>query len=196
MILFVLSVVGNLWQHSNPETVTTTVSDTVTVYEQLPSDTVVSKIVKYYVKHIQDTTRLDSLQALLDSVMSELAQGDIREYTDTVKFKTGDSLHVGIKGVLFSPLSYVFFPSADKIKIVTNTTTIYKDSRDDVWFTFMPMLSIKHGQDGLYSDVDLMLGFRTYGVGVTFGYGWDSNTSYKGVKIAKFWDVPKIKLLP
>jgi len=193
--LLCLSAFGNLWQHNNPEEFTITVTDTLTVFEQLPADTIIAEVVKYRYRTIADTGKIDSLEAVLDSVMQELADGEIREYVDNIKFDTGDSLRTTIKGILFEPVAYIFYPAPNEIKIVTNNTTTYKDSRDDVWFTLVPTLGVKVAPQSLFTDADLLLMFKHYGVGVTFGYEWNHDNFYKGVKVAKVWDVPKIKFL-
>jgi len=195
-MLLALSALGNFWQHNNPETIIETITDTLTIYEQLPADTVISEVVKYRYRTITDSSRQDSLQAVLDSVMQELDKGEIREYTDSIRFDTGDSLVTKIKGILFEPVQYFFMPTPNTVKVVTNTTTIHRDSRDDVWFVMAPMFGVKVSAKGLYTDADLMLITRKYGFGLTFGYDWKTDVFHKGIKFARIWDVPKIKLIP
>ena len=153
----------------------------------------ISEVVKYKYKTIINTDVSDSLKAVLDSVMAELNENKIREYVDTVKFETGDSLHTKIKGILFDKISYTFFPTPKEIQYIHTTTKI--DSRDDVWFVFMPMFGMKIANGGLYTDLDFVFMSRKTGIGTTFGYDWNTNYFYKGVKLVKVWDVPKIKFL-
>jgi len=193
LILFGLSSLGNWWQHRNPTIYNriTTVTDTLVVYEQLPADTVLSTIIKYVKKTVVDSTKTDSLQALLDSVSLELDKGQMRVYIDRVQFESGDSLHTKIKGILFDKVEYTFFPAAREVRVVTNTNTIYKDSRDAIWFSVIPTIGIMWQIDKLYADLDLLLMFRKYGL----GFSIDSNGA-KGIKVAKVWDVAKISFLP
>ena len=187
--LFAVSCLGNIWQHKNPEIRTETVTDTLIVFEVLPPDTVISEVIKYKRITITDTLKLDSLQTLLDSVICELNKGEIRIYTDTTVFYTGDSLHTTIKGILFDKVFYAFFPVPKETKIVN----IYKDSRDEVWFTLVPSLGIKVNGGNMFMDADLALQFRSFGIGATFGLDVNNLSFYKGVKVSKIIEVPKIK---
>ena len=190
--LLLFSLIVNFWQVKHPKTITTT--DTLTVVINNSPDTVISEIVKWKTRTIDitDTSLIDSLSSVLDSVMNELEKGEVREYTDNVRFDTGDSLEVKLKGVLFDGIHYYFFPVPDTIRYITNTVTIREGN--DTWFSLVPAIGVLEANGKLGLSGDLFLMFPKYGLGVTCTYDPTSKVLSKGIKVAKVWNVTRILL--